>query len=146
MHAFVCSLLEIRLLGCLSSLHFFFGFVPIFLPYTPFFDLTSPGKRQISIRSKSVKKKSGSQLQPKIGKRQKKFYRLNRVPWGELEDPPWWFFRVNFFIRFLDVSTGFSAQQKFPDKRFLTKVPHFFFTDGPLKVMAAIFLQYSSPR
>ena len=23
---------------------------------------------------------------------------------------------------------GISAQQKFPDKRFLTKVPHFFFT------------------
>ena len=53
---------------------------------------------------------------------QKKFYRLNRVPWGSWGTP----MVVKNFIRFLDVLASISAQQKFPDKRFSQKFPTFF--------------------
>ena len=66
---------------------FFFDSILFSYPTLPFSTLRHPGKRQISIRSKSDKKNSGSQLQPKKGERQKKIYRPNQVPWGELETP-----------------------------------------------------------
>ena len=70
-----------------KSFFFFLDSILFSYPTPPFSTLRDPGKRQISIRSKSDKKKSGSQLQPKNRERQKKIYRLNRVPWGELETP-----------------------------------------------------------
>ena len=53
----------------------------------------------------------------------KENHRLNLVPWGA-GDRPWWVFHVIFFFSF---HGQLSAQQEFPDKRFLTKVPPLFF-------------------
>ena len=44
---------------------------------------------------------------------------------GRAGDPPWWFFRVNFFIRFLDVSPPNKNSQT---NGFSPKTPTFFFT------------------
>jgi hypothetical protein len=43
---------------------------------------------------------------------------------GELGNPPWWFFRVNFFIRFLDASPPNKNSQT---NGFSPKFPTFFF-------------------
>ena len=49
-----------------KTIYFIFFQIRSYFPtYTPFSTFSHPGKRQIFIRSKSVKKKSGSQLQPK---------------------------------------------------------------------------------
>ena len=101
-----------------QKVFFFFGFDLFSYPTPPFSTLGHPGNRQISIRSKSDKKKSGKQLQPKNAQRQKKIYRLNRVPWGSWGPPMVGFPCKKFCSLFGRI---YLRPTKFPDKRFLTK-------------------------
>ena len=83
-----------------KSFFFFWVLSRFSSPSHPIKSLRTHVKRQISERRKFNQKKWSGHLQKPTEETQKKFYRLNRGA-GE---PPWWFFRVNFFIRFLDVS------------------------------------------
>ena len=121
---------------------FFFGFDPIFLPYTPFFDLRRPRQttdlRLLKIPTKRNQVRNCNQKCAEA----KENLQTKSGTLGGAGDPPWWFFRVKFFIRFLDVSPPNKNSQT---NGFSPKFPTFFLckknqieSDGWTSLVAAL--------
>ena len=107
--------------GAKSFIYFWDSFLFSY-PTPPFSTLRQTGKRQIFIRSKSVKKKSTA---TKIAGEAKVILQTKSGTLGGAGDPQWWFFRVKCFIRFLDVSPPNKNSQI---NGFSPKFPPFFYT------------------